>query len=545
MEEQTLLKVEYIDSSCSTEEEFSDFAATCETEVIEFSVIGINDKEISQRKSVIQSNIDRIDGELSALEEKIEELNSEIDSLTSHADGFDITISVISGIVAGIVDSLWVGEFSLDRANEWGNKKTNNFVVKIAQSQGYSGDDLPGAIAYLEKKYPIPADKSTNDFGGGKQHHLRDFSHHASISGLCFSLLTQFTCCVYGTDTFGRFCVLPINEEAQILIGKNTAEKLLFGIVHWFFHMVSDIAGSSTTVRTGSTGTGLPGPLVSFLKEFSSLPIFAKVDKHGNKSFSVFVSKLFNGTLLGKRDSNGKIIEAVKFDLRTEIGIAHELGRQAVPVLLNECVVRSFYFIRRLYCELRDNHIHNFEDLYNLNWRKILPFNNRTIVRMVTISSATFTACDVVDAIARTGGITPECILRINFVGVGRLAIAIGTDSVMGIKRAGLVRKRNETTGQLICLSNMKLYYKNADVACAIAELHSSEARMHHAEADLWIAVQNTETAFEEMRQQIIRVFEYYEHSATQTDDIWNEIRNFEVGMEKNNPGLIDLILQL
>lgn len=543
MEEQTLLKVEYIDSPCSTQEELSDFKSAHETEVIEFSVIGIKDKELSQRKSVIQSNIERIDGELSVLEEKIEELNSEIDSLTSHADKFDITISVISGIIAGVVDSLWVGEFSLDRANDWGNSKTNNFVVKIAKSQGYSGDDLPGAVAYLEKKYPIPADKSTNDFGGGKQHHLRDFSHHASISGLCFSLLTQFTCCVYGTDTFGKFCVLPINEKAQILIGKNTSEKLLFGVVHWFFHMVSDIAGASSSVRTGSFGTGLPGPLVSFLKEFSSLPIFSRVDKNGNKEFSVFVSKLFNGTLLGKRDSNGKIIEAVKFDLRTEIGIAHELGRQAIPVLLNECVVRSFYFIRRLYCELRDNHIHNFEDLYNLNWKKVLPFNNRTIVRMMTISSATFTACDVVDAIARTGGITPECILRINFVGVGRLAIAIGTDSVMGIKRAGLVRKHNETEGQIICLSNMKLYYKNADVACAIAELHSSEARMHHAEADLWIAVRDTENAFEEMRQQITKVVAYCNWSMDQEDSAWNEIGRLAPDLKKTE--LFDYIMQL
>lgn len=69
------------------------------------------------------------------------------------------------------------------------------------------------------------------------------------------------------------------------------------------------------------------------------------------------VSKLFNGTLLAKRDENGKIIEPVKFYLRTEIGVAHELGRQAIPVLINECVVRAFYFIRRLFTENKEKNI--------------------------------------------------------------------------------------------------------------------------------------------------------------------------------------------
>ena len=116
-----------------------------------------------------------------------------MDSLTNHADGIDYTVAAASGIIAGIIDSVWVEEFSIDRANEWGNKKVDKFVVKIAQGQGYKGNDLEGAIRYLEEKFPIAADKATNNFGGGLQHHLRDFSHHPTPAGLFFSLLTQFT----------------------------------------------------------------------------------------------------------------------------------------------------------------------------------------------------------------------------------------------------------------------------------------------------------------------------------------------------------------
>lgn len=110
--------------------------------------------------------------------------------------------------------------------------------------------------------------------------------------------------------------------------------------------MVSDMAGSSGSLMGGA---GIPGPLVSFMKELSTLPFFKDSDD-GNMSFRLWVTKLFNGTLLADHDENGKIIKDSirKFDLRMEIGILGEIGRQAIPVLINQCVVRSFYFCLRL-----------------------------------------------------------------------------------------------------------------------------------------------------------------------------------------------------
>ena len=103
-------------------------------------------------------------------------------------------------------------------------------------------------------------------------------------------------------------------------------------------------AGSSSTA---GKGTGIPGPIVSLIKELSVIPCF-KDKTIGETEFHTWVSKLFNGTLLAKRDDNGKILKPVKFDLRTEIGLLHEVGRQFIPVLLNECLVRGLYFLRRL-----------------------------------------------------------------------------------------------------------------------------------------------------------------------------------------------------
>lgn len=495
-----------------------------------------------KRKVEIYKGISEIDEKLNVISSRVEELNSEIDSLTNHADGIDYTVAVASGIIAGIIDSVWVGEFSIDRANEWGNDKVDNFVVKIAQSQGYNGNDLEGAIRHLEEKFPIAADKATNSFGGGLQHHLRDFSHHPTPVGLFFSLLTQFTGKVYGTDVSGIFKVAPV--DATTLIGKNLPEKITFGVVHWFFHMVSDMAGSSTSVGKGNLGTGLPGPLVSFLKEISALPIFRNMNENGYKEFSVWISKLFNGTLLGKRDENGKIIEAVKFDLRTEIGVAHEIGRQAVPIIINECIVRGFYFARRLFAEIKESNVKSVSDLKNINWKKTLPFKNRTVVRMLTISTSTFMAFDIADAVIRSGGFNAACILRINFVGVGRFAVAIGTDIGMGIKKSKKQRERSAAMSEYISLANVKIYYRKADLLCSEADLYEQEANMHSAQKGIWQEVQyNTET-MEQLYEQISKTCQYHLQAISQMDECMDDIEVLMPNIDKANPGLKGKMLE-
>lgn len=352
------------------------------------------------------------------------------DANINKADKIDYLLAVASGTIAAAVDIFYTGEFSLEEAKNWGNDTTNKFVKRMAKWNGYKGDDLSGAIQCMEKKFPLAADKNTPTFGGGLQHHLRDFSHHFSLGGLMCSIFTQFTKKVIGTDTNGNLIIVDVVDNT--FIGKDIPQKIVYGTVHWFFHMVSDMAGSNATA---GDGTGIPGPIVSLIKELSALPVF-RDKKIGDIEFHKWVSKLFNGTLLGKRDEAGKRPEPMKFDLRTEIGILHEIGKQAVPVLINEAIVRSFYFIRRLSDELKSEEIKSFNDFEKINVEKILPFNNRTIKRMVTVSSGTLVALDAADAAVRAGlknGPTPhffvDFAVRINVVGIGRFIVACKADS--------------------------------------------------------------------------------------------------------------------
>lgn len=349
------------------------------------------------------------------------------DANINKADKIDYLLAVASGTIAAAVDIFYTGEFSLVEGRQWGNDTINKFVKRMAKWNGYKGDDLSGAIKFMEKMFPLAADKNTPTFGGGLQHHLRDFSHHFSLGGSMCSIFTQFTKKVIGTDPDGKLIIEDVKDDK--LIGKNNTEKILFGTVYWFFHMVSDMAGSNATA---GNGTGIPGPIVSLIKELSSLPVFRN-KQIGDIEFHTWVSKLFNGTLLGKRDEAGKLLEPMKFDLRTEIGVLHEIGKQVVPVLINESLVRSFYFIRRLSNELKREEIKSFNDFKKINVEKILPFNNRTIKRMVTVSSGTLVALDAADAAVRAG-MNPTNFfvvfaVRINVVGVGRFIVACKADS--------------------------------------------------------------------------------------------------------------------
>ena len=372
------------------------------------------------------------------IEGSIYDLNKQIDMLSPHADNLDYYVAVASGIVCGMMDVLWGGDFDLARGRNFSSEQAEELVKKISHIFGCKEDDLKGCVKFLEDKFLLAADGNTPDFGGGLQHHLRDFAHHPTIVGLIFSLLTQFTEISYGTDTVGVFKVVPVPSTHKKFIGKDIPDKLFRGTIIWFFHLVSDVAGSSSTAGL-SGGTGIPGSLLSIAKEFSSIPCF-KNAKIEDVDLSVYISKLFNGTAFAQYDEAGKIIKGteIKFDFRGELGTLAEIGRQAIPVIANECIVRSFFFIRRLGIELKESNAKSFADLKHLNWENVKPFGNPTIDRMLTIATGVFSAVDVADAV-----ITKRYFVSVNYVGIGRFTIALGKETINFLKIRDIQKIKN------------------------------------------------------------------------------------------------------
>lgn len=370
----------------------------------------------------------------------IYDLNSQIELLSCQADNLDYIVAIASGMACGLLDILWVGEFDLQSGHSIASDKVDSFVKKTAEMlERKKFDDVKSAVKALEKRFPIPSDGNTPNFGGGLQHHIRDFAHHPTIVGLAFSLLTQFTEKSYGTDVNGVFLVVDVPKKSKPFIGNDVPQKILMGTITWFFHLVSDVAGSSSTAGI-SGGTGIPGPILALAKEIATIPFFKDINVDADMSLSLFLSKMFNGSLMMQRDENGQIIKesVIKFDLRGELGVTVELCKQAVPVIANECIVRAFYFIRHLAMVMKENCVSCLADMKKIDWSSVKPANNPTIARMLTVSTGVFTALDIGEAIA-----TQKYWVSVNYVGVGRFAVAIGSDVSWGLKARNVKKVRD------------------------------------------------------------------------------------------------------
>lgn len=538
----TVIKLLIDETNITKQEKKETSALAVEVEVL--PPVDITDK----RKLEIYNGISEVDKKLSIISARVEELNSEIDSLTNHADGIDYTIAVASGLLTGLLDSFFGEDIkkltdnkinskvidgakeekikkSIQKAQEQAKAKNKSLTPEQIKSirdsvekqftPNNSSDDeskriLTKAIRYLENNKESPTDKIWNFKGSTitpESHHLDDLSHHASIVGLVASILTQFTRKGFFADRHGSNFPIEIDEKKGDLIGNTVPAKFVCGVSNWFWHLMSDVAGTS---GNPGAGMGIPGPLMSLFKEASSLPILKETK----------LPEIAN-----------KIFEEAKFDLRKEIA-------QSIPVLLNDIIVRLAFFIRRLIIELKEKS--NFRDI---NWKNTLPFRNRTVIRMLTIASGTFTAVDVADAAIRSGGFNAACILRINFVGVGRFALAVGTDIGMGIKKNKKEKERSEALSEYIGLYNIKIYYRKADLLCSEKDLYEREVNMHATEKEIWQEFQYNAEAMEDLYTTINQTCQFYMQAISNMDECAEKMVEAIPSFDQTYPGLREKML--
>ena len=446
-----------------------------------------------------------IDACLDEIEEKIADLDITIDKLTNHADKLDYSIAIASGLLTGIIDILFVGKWDFASAKAWSNKEVHEQIISFAQQdpeyQAFidrkrsvnEENRLNNAVEFLEKKYKLPGDHEWNFQGSGitsKSHHLDDLCHHPTVIGLVCCVVVQFGGESIYSDSTGNPLNLPVTvNEYGKFVGRNNVEKMFAGIINWFLnvaqtaanrkgHLMSDMAGSYSSTKRKTEGMGLPGGFLSTMKELSALPIFK------DANFATNLSKAYqHGIGKGKNQIDLGAFNALfegassKFDMRTEMAIEHELKRQVLPVVINEILVRACYFVRRLIAELKTN-----DSILNINWNNVIPFGNRTIERMMTIATGTFTAIDTLDAViegainskANWAEFGRQVVLRLNFVGIGRFVIALGTDAFMGLRKGKKSRERMLLKAESLYLLEAKIYYGETLMWSAVKDANQS-----------------------------------------------------------------------
>lgn len=285
--------------------------------------------------------------------------------------------------------------------------------------------------------------------------------------------------------------------------GSNLAENLIFGTINWFFNII------------GTGASGLPLPIKGLVNSISSSKPASKLLSANNMEAV--------GAYIKTKTANNSLSFASGIDTLIL------LGKQTLPVLVNECLVRAFYFIRRFFKEISDKDISSPSELYRVDWDNTVPFKNRTIVRMMTISTLVFSAVDIAAAtvegvLVSDGNLAKffsKFIISVNFIGVGRAIVACGTDLLMGVMQRRDRQDRALLIDEMIRLENIKMSYKQKDV---------------------WVKAKKAEDVINESYSMMARVQEEFNRSYYGNKEDLASIGSNVSKIEDKNPGLVDEI---
>ena len=383
------------------------------------------DIQVDNNKYSISSGITtalaEAENELASIEESI----ASIDALKPDCDKLDYILAASSGAICGIIDVFLVGK---PGESPIGKLTDNWFATRVedfAKLCGWDGKGgLASAIRYLEKKFKVPYDqKGAGDIAKEilnltpKNHHFKSLAHNPTLLGLFFSILDQFCNTSHFVSDGELITIDNANGEFE-LRGNNIPAKFICAFVNWFGHLASDVSGAS---GSKGRGMGIPSPFWCWVNDIAVLKAALKIPP------SEFDQKM--------NDLAVKIFEK-GFDTRFQ-------AAQAIPVFVNEILVRIMYSVRRLIQYFKDTP--KEDRSFQLMWKQCEPFSNPTVKRMLTVAHGTFCLIDIGDAAIRgftTGGGTfnpCEFFLRLNIAGVGRFTI-----SLYGEVKRGIEIKRKE-----------------------------------------------------------------------------------------------------
>lgn len=369
-------------------------------------------------------------------------IKDEFSYKNAKCDKYDYMIAGTCGILSGLIDVFFVGKPNLSKAGEENNsflgKQTDKLMDWVVSKKGLSkkySDSYDGylkenknnpisfkefvdteirkkydthvknkikdganpldfntfkkvkAIESLEKNYGVNYDQKTlsdfsdlsmNDMNGQKlsanNHHLLSLGHNPDPIGLFFSILNQFT----NTSSFiSNGKIFTFNTETFELQGNDFISKIICGFWNWLYHILSDIAGSNNSAEKGNRGSGLPIPFYELL-QFCDFGEFGK-DK---KTLAMISAKVFEQG----------------YDFR------HGLA-MAVPVVINELLVRFMYVIKAKY-------------YYKKDWKDCIPSDNiPELRRMLLVGHGALCLIDGIDAGIRSCGDPIQFLLRTNLIG--------------------------------------------------------------------------------------------------------------------------------
>ena len=329
----------------------------------------------------LKQNLDLEDDPFKALMTKSQQvelqkrIKDEFTLKNAQCDDYDYMIAGTCGIIAGLIDILFVGVPGDSKLGDIADNQANKITEKFAGFLGWDKDKAvekgsnttASAIGYLEKKFKINYDQATTHATDGavpnlslKNHHLKSLGHSPDIIGLFFSVLNQFT----NTSSFvSNGQLITVETEEFELQGHKFSAKIFCGVANWFGHIMSDWTGSSGTVGQGGRGTGVPIPFYNLFQMMN----FGEFGQH-KQNFATITTKVFEEG----------------YDARHAMAMA-------VPVLINELLIRFMYTMKSRFYHEKE-------------WKECIPKGSIPEVRrMLLVGHGVLCLIDGADAYIRSG----------------------------------------------------------------------------------------------------------------------------------------------
>lgn len=420
-----------------------------------------NDYEFS---SSIATALDQANIELQCINETIES----IEALKPDCDKLDYILAASSGALCGIIDIFLVGKPGESPIGDITDKWFTNRTIDFAKLCGWKGEGEKSAISFLERKFKISYDQRGMGDAASfifdlnpANHHFKSLAHNPTLCGLFFSVLDQFQ----NTSHFVSVNQLISLEKADDkfeLRGHDVPSKLFCAFVNWIGHLISDMSGAS---GSNGRGMGIPSPFWAWTNDLVAVKQSLGIP---SSQFDEAVN-----TLALNIYKNG-------YDARFQ-------AAQAIPVFINELMVRTIYSLRRLLKYFSETP--REDRSFHLMWKSCEPFANPTVKRMLTVGHGTFCVMDIGDATVRgfvsgAGVFNPsEFILRLNIIGVGRFAISLYGEGKRTLcywraeKEATFAEKEKIIIENYIEGLNILAYlYDDGDLLNFVDDLHKSNS---------------------------------------------------------------------
>lgn len=318
-------------------------------------------------------------------------------------DKYDYLFATGCGLIAGFIDAMFVGTITSGTNATGFQKGVDNVFDKLVTKVGKNerlaeleqrksnaktpeskarwekeisclkkdvaidkyGNEVPwskkDSIKTLEKNHRVSYDAGTNKAVKGMtldDHHLRSLAHDPGPIGLIFGIYNQISGVSSFLDSNGKYISVVTGNQNNELSG-NLVQKIVQATNNWFFHCLSDVAGSSNSVGRGS-GLPVPGWVALQKLQFGSFNLNSQQQGKNIAEISDWMFK------------NG-------YDLRA-------FTAQSIPVIIYEVLLRCYWFCKQYF-------------YYGKSLKESIPIaNSRELARLLLFSAGSFSTVDVLHA---------------------------------------------------------------------------------------------------------------------------------------------------